>query len=109
MPSICGLDPDGWQETCDPGMGISGCGGGACMASGTMPLSDRPLGHQQLLIPAPRGPRGGRPLQGPSPGLERRVKLSESGSHGALGPRRLHLRTGLAGAEGQPHHRGLRG
>lgn len=71
MPSICGLGPAGWQETCDPGMGIFGYGGGAAWRASTRPwigsldaqrcclaAAGSQVRHQQPLIPTLRGPRG---------------------------------------------------
>lgn len=73
---------------------LAGCG-----VPGTTPAAPHspPKGPQRWTAPA-----GIRPWAGEE------VKLRESGSHGALGPRHPHLRTGLAGADGHPHHRSWR-
>lgn len=115
MPSICGLDPDDWQETCDTGMGYFWqWGWGLHGEPSTMPLWDRQLERPAPLprlaagmTPSaphscPRGPHRGQPPQGPSPEPDRRAKFSGSGSHSALGSCHLPLRTGLARVTSHP-------
>lgn len=74
MPSICGLDPDDWQETCDTGMGYFWqWGWGLHDEPSTMPLWDRQLERPAPLPwlaagwrccarsePGKRGPPGGK-------------------------------------------------
>lgn len=54
MPSICGLDPAGWQETCDLGRYFWPWGWG-CMASQHWAM-DRQLGRPVLLLGCCRVP-----------------------------------------------------